>query len=115
MMVDDLDDNSIEINAAPDAAVRLMAAIFAKPDLYNTAADAGITLNHFPDHSRGVMERLARAFAGTDDWESVITKFRRLSRAFSSGSISITLEWWLASNFDNLGIRSTVNLRAKYF
>jgi hypothetical protein len=84
-MTADINHNPIEINTPRDPAISLMATVFAKPDLYIAAADAGFRLDHLrrlPSRCRDVMRRFAEAFARTDDWEAVANDFRQADPGF---------------------------------
>jgi len=76
---------NMEINTARDPAIDLMATVFAKPDLYIAAANAGFKLRHLhylPSRCREIMRRFAEAFGRTDDWEAVADEFRQRDPGF---------------------------------
>jgi hypothetical protein len=76
---------SIEINSAPNPAIELIAAVFAKPELYIAAANAGFRLHHLrhlPSRCSQIMHRFAEAFGRTEDWEAVAIEFRQRDPGF---------------------------------
>src|SRR5215471_989351 len=76
---------NIEINTARDPAIELMATVFAKPDLYFVAGNAGFKLRHLrhlPSRCREIMQRYAEALDRTDNWEAVVDVFRQRDPGF---------------------------------
>src|SRR5215471_14421820 len=72
-------------NTARDPAIELMATVFAEPDLYPAAANAGFRLHHLghlPSRCREIMRRFAEAFGRTEDWEAVAIAFRQRDPGF---------------------------------
>jgi len=72
-------------NRARDPAIELMATVFAKPDLYPAAANAGFKLHHLrhlPSRCGEIMCHFARAFGRTDNWEAVADEFRQRDPCF---------------------------------
>src|SRR5258707_7515972 len=85
MMAGNTDFDPIEANASRDPAIVLMATVFAKPDLYIAAGDAGFRLGHLrhlPSRCTEIMRLFAEAFGRADDWEAVAIEFRQRDPGF---------------------------------
>jgi hypothetical protein len=85
MMAGNTAFDRIEANASRDPAIILIATVFANPDLYIAAADAGFRLSHLrhlPSRCAEIMRRFAEAFGRTEDWEAVANEFRQKDPGF---------------------------------